>query len=144
MVLHQYHTFSGERNQPFVPFLIANAPYSFPVTCIVFFRLFVHVVPVCVLCHILFHGAERMPLFAPDQSLNGTMLLSLMPLFPPFPICAYLMFPTTKPKSEALMSPALVRERTEPDESCRHHPLHSESLENNIASEPSVTDQQWL
>lgn len=37
--------------------------------------------------------------------------------------------------------------RTEPlsdDESCQRHPLHSESLENNIASEPFVAVEQWF
>lgn len=52
------------------------------------------------------------------------------------------MFPTTKPGREALLSPTLVRGGaggSEPDESCRRHPLHSEGLENDIASEPSTT-----
>lgn len=66
-----------------------------------------------------------------------------------FPICAYLMFPTTNESTKHWCFQLLYVRRTEPpsdftDESCQRHPLHSRSLENNIASEPFVTKEQWL
>lgn len=102
--------------------------------------------------HASFGGTERIRLFVPDQSLNETMLLSVMLLPPhpnrrPFP---YLCIFDVSHHQTRVWSAAVSNSCTwggqgsEPDESCRRHPLHSESLENNIASEPSTTRWQWL
>lgn len=90
----------------------------------------------------------KMQLFVPDQSLNETMLLSVMLPSPPsikhplLPIHIWC-FPPPKPGREASLSPTLVRGggvwRSESQmKAAGVTPLHSQSLENNIASESST------
>lgn len=103
-------------NSRFYPFRLrmSNSPSH---TCVlIFFRLFVHVVPVRVVlsCVVPRHRKDAAVCSRSKPKRDNAAVSNAAPPTtatapaPPSPICLYLMFPTTEPGREALLSPSLV------------------------------------